>query len=1091
MKDHSGVCKPGNPEWKTVRIFWGNTDENDFNKINPFPELRVPSSQVDKSVCELKRDIKVSPFDPSKTYNSGLKSMDDLFKESDYDFDDAFRKAGKVTDEILYLDKEELRKPDIYLDNTTKSRVQEIRSPKNQLIKKRKGIITNAVSQFVIVKIEMTTPILAIEDLPDITTWAFLQPPTIGRNKHRISVNNGYVVDDAQKSGWFKAQLSADSAQEQGSGLWRADMQVDRYEVNEDSDRKQDFSLKTEVSPAWIKLDNKDPKIVLIKFEVVVRNDCTLTDLQERKEALREAKLNKDMVTAECGSYLKVWVRNTDIKWSQDPVDEFSEALREAMASDDESYDANNPQKFKNHTWRRSPLLSGKNSSDLLYVGLYPSAVIQRLEAIDEMMAKQPALDDDVKAVNYGAWLATTSLFALFCYALHEANEGSAVEAHRKSIDRTKDTDFFIQEIGGKVRNILRLFSVEEFAAALAVVGLPTSKKGFEKILGECEEKVYKSTYTFTVYLYKQMLDFALIKDSKSEEEHYKKIDKANKEIEKKQEEYDVSKGLSSLKNILTQKNVDKKKFKDLLADLKNKTQLNTKGKSEFTTKLDLGSLGTALKMPFPKGMPLPIPFLQWIIFSTEFLVKGAMGLDINAAYEESEKTDTQAAKKVFSLDFALKSDSKAGILFSLQSAWTAYIENTEKKYQVKDTKGAMEDFKFGQLLQDLAKSAEFNLFVGISLNAKTQIGPKFEYDMAKEKDAFSVSLGSAAGGLGMVAPAGAHIGMFKWDYKLASADIVKVTKNEGTFFEKLTFLDNQWNNPRVVRWGKGELFLFVVLHKPLPNREYVIGDNIQLALPYAEVDKVETSSADITFFDSGDTTVFKKFNDKLVKQIVHSEKIETDDFTHKSLLDFKIKIYDSKTLDSEKSVVFINTNDGNLISESANPLIKNLADGNAVELGASFELNGDKRIVDDETGPVILAPKIVKSTAWFDHVTSVLKFKVQIDNFNDEYLWVRFKEKDLINDDVLMYKLPKENSNESKTSTNAHEEWNIFKLEKSGSSFFMDAPLEQFENLDLSFHEKELVIYPQFALAKGGDYVISKDMDIEPVNVSESMIPA
>jgi len=54
-----------------------------------------------------------------------------------------------------------------------------------------------------------------------------------------------------------------------------------------------------------------------------------------------------------------------------------------------------------------------------------------------------------------------------------------------------------------------------------------------------------------------------------------------------------------------------------------------------------------------------------------------------------------------------------------------------------------------------------------------------------------------------------------------------------------------------------------------------------------------------------------------------------------------------------------------------------------------------------------------------------------------------------------------------------------------------LEVSLQQFKNLDLGFDEKELIIYPQLALAKGEDYIISKDVDIEPVNVSLNMIPA
>ena len=1074
MKNYSGTCKPGDAQWKTVRIFWGNQNEKDFNKTTPFPEVRVPSEKEDESVCEFKQDIKVSPYDPSKTYNSGLKSMDSVFSESDYDFDEVFKRTGRVTDEILHIDKEELINPDLYIDNTVKARVQEIRKTGNKLIKKRKGIIANAVSQHVIVKIEMSTPIFEVADLPNITTWAFLQPPTIGRNKHRISVNNGYVVDDAQKSGWYKAQLDASSIQEQGSGLWRADMQVERYAINDNAERKQDYSVETETTPAWIKLDSNDPKTVLIKYNVVVRNDCTLIDLQERKVALREAKLNKDMVTAECGSYLKVWVRNTDHAWSQDPVDEFSEALREAMVEDDESYDDQNPQKFKNHTWRRSPLLSGKNTSDLLYVGLYPASVIQRLETIEEMMANQPKLDD--KAVNYGAWLGVTALFALLCYSLHEAAEGSGVEAHRKSTDRSKDTDHYIQEISKKLRNILRLFSAEEFAAALAVVGLPTNEKSFTDILGECEENAYKSTYTFTVYVYKQMLDFALKKDAKSEKDHYEEIDKTNKKIEEKQKEYDVSKGIANLKNILSQKSVDKKSIKDLLGDLKNTTQLNAQGKPEFTAELDLGSLGTALKMPFPKGMPLPIPFLQWIMFSTEFLVKSGMALGITAAYEESKKTETEDAKEVFSLDLALKSDSNARILMSLQSAWTAYIENTDKKYQVKDKDGALEDFKFGQLLQDLAKSAEFNLFVGLSLNTKAKLGPKFEYDMAKETDAFSISLGNADGGLGMVAPAGAHIGVFKWDYKLASADIVSVTKNEGIFFKELTFLNNHWNTAQVVRWGGGRIYDFVRLFKAAKNREYSLGQNIQLTLPYAKIDKVDESSASITYFDGGGTVELKKFSKPEVEQVSEFERIDKDEFTHKSKIDFHLNIFSES-----KSSISFNKKDGSLLSDTCAALIEQLADGQAVELGANLSVNDDPRSLESGKGPVILAPSIIKSDGMFDDGTKTLIFRIRITNFDDDHLWVRFKEQDLIRDDVLLYQ----------SSFEEHSEWNVVELEKSGSDFVLQVPLSNFKDLTLEFDEKQLIIYPQFALGKGDGFIISKEIQLEAVNVTESMISA
>ena len=1069
MSNFSGVCKPGKAQWESVRIFWGNDSEKDFNKINPFPEIRVPSPKDDPSVVEFNREVNVSPYEPSKMYNSGLKSMDTLFQEMDFDFDEVFKKSSKVTEEFVFIDKDELKKPDNYIENVTKARVQEIRNTGNKLAKKRKAVIANAISQFVIVKIEMTTPVLSVSDLPDLTTWAFLQPPTIGKNKHRISVNNGYVVDDAQKAGWFKAQLDTTNAQEQTSGMWRAEVQVERYQLDETSERKQDYTVINQASPAWIKVDKDDPKTIYIKYEVVVRNDCTLIDLQERKAALGNAGLNKDMVTAECGSYLKVWVRNTNHNWSKDPVDEFSEALREAMVDDDESYDPANPQKFKNHTWRRSPLISGKNKSDLLYVGLYPSTIINRLESLETMMAVQPKLDED--SVNYGAWLSITAIFTLFCYALNKATENSGIEAHTKS-DKSKSQEHYIQEKGAMVRKVLDLFSIEEFAAALAAVGLPTSEKNLSSILDDCEKSAYKSTFEFTVYIFKQMLDFALVKDEKSEADHSEKMDKANKEIEARHKEYDVSEGVSKLKNILSQKTVDKKTFKDILKDVKDNAKLDAKEGAAFTTNLDLGSLGTALKMPFPKGLPLPIPFLQWIIWSTEFLVKSGISLDITAAYEETEKTDTSEASDKISLDLSLNSNSNAKILFSLQSAWTAYIDNIDKQYQVKDTKyGAAEDFYFGQMLQDLAKSAEFNLFVGLSLNSDACLGPKFEYDFAKESDAFDVSLNNAKGSLGMVAPAGAHIGVFHWDYKLASAEIVSVTKNEGTFFNKLTFLKNTWNMPQTVRWGSGDIYRFVLLIEPQKHNQYELGDTIKFALPYAEIDDVKDATADITVIAGA----IKSFKGDDLKSVAFKEVINLYEYTHRQVLSTEFRV-----LSEDDSKVSINKKDGTLISEHISAFIESLADGNDTEISAKMAIEDDERIIQSGEGPIILAPKITRNDAMYDHGSKALIFKFNIANFNDDHLWVRFKEKDVISmfDDELKFK----------SSFSEATEWNCIKLDRSGKSFILKAPLDDFKDLK---DEKDIMfaVYAELALAKGEEYIISKDFDLNTIRITDDIL--
>jgi len=607
---------------------------------------------------------------------------------------------------------------------------------------------------------------------------------------------------------------------------------------------------------------------------------------------------------------------------------------------------------------------------------------------------------------------------------------------------------------------------------AINAVGLPTSEKNLSSILDDCEKSAYKSTFEFTVYIFKQMLDFALVKDEKSEADHYEKMDKANKEIEARHKEYDVSEGVSKLKNILSQKTVDKKTFKDILKDVKDNAKLDAKEGAAFTTNLDLGSLGTALKMPFPKGLPLPIPFLQWIIWSTEFLVKSGISLDITAAYEETEKTDTSEASDKISLDLSLNSNSNAKILFSLQSAWTAYIDNIDKQYQVKDTKyGAAEDFYFGQMLQDLAKSAEFNLFVGLSLNSDACLGPKFEYDFAKESDAFDVSLNNAKGSLGMVAPAGAHIGIFHWDYKLASAEIVSVTKNEGTFFNKLTFLKNTWNMPQTVRWGKGRLFDFVILVEPQKHNQYELGDTIKLALPYAKIEDVKDAKADINIAEG----TIKSFKGDDLKRVAFKEILDYE-YTHRQMLTTGLKVFSE-----DDSKVSINKKDGTLISENISAFIKDLADGNDVEMGASIELkNETARMFESGTAPIVLAPKITRNDAMYVHGSKALIFKFNIANFNDDHLWVRFKEKDVISmfDDELKFK----------SSFSEATEWNCIKLDRSGKSFILKAPLDDFKDLK---DEKDsmFAVYAELALAKGEDYIISKDVDLNFVRITDDIL--
>jgi predicted nucleic acid-binding protein len=90
----------------------------------------------------------------------------------------------------------------------------------------------------------------------------------------------------------------------------------------------------------------------------------------------------------------------------------------------------------------------------------------------------------------------------------------------------------------------------------------------------------------------------------------------------------------------------------------------------------------------------------------------------------------------------------------------------------------------------------------------------------------------------------------------------------------------------------------------------------------------------------------------------------------------------------------------------------------------------------------------------------------------------VRFKEKDVMFDDELKFK----------SCFSEETEWNCIKLDRSGKSFILKAPLADFKDLE---DEKDsmFAIYAELALAKGDKYIISKDVELNSLRITDDIL--
>lgn len=177
-------------------------------------------------------------------------------------------------------------------------------------------------------------------------------------------------------------------------------------------------------------------------------------------------------------------------------------------------------------------------------------------------------------------------------------------------------------------------------------------------------------------------MSFALDKSDIKKQKHLDDIDEENTKIVDRQEK---QKGIESRAYAETIKNmgeIKKPELKEMIQEMKSSFKIDTKSFETAELAIPIISAASSVKMPSPVGAPLPIPFLQWLIWSIEFNLKGAVELGVKVSYTDNDAKDGKEEENFTELEVFLKGTGNISVIASIQSLWTAYIDNTEKGHQ-------------------------------------------------------------------------------------------------------------------------------------------------------------------------------------------------------------------------------------------------------------------------------------------------------------------------------------------------------------------------------------------------------------------------
>lgn len=660
------------------------------------------------------------------------------------------------------------------------------------------SMIADAIEQYVLVRIVMPKEVSAKPgaDWPKFRVWAFLQPPIIGRDKKRRDANGGYVVDDIPRAGWFEAVVD---------GKTMTAEEIDYSKGHKSPAGKKPLKVTGE-------RDASDPRVVRFKICARVANNESEAELKEKAQKLR--KKNQDVSLVEAGSYLKVWVRNEERTWPQKPLDDDSEKIVQSMADADsiKPGSGTDPRKFRNHTWKRSRLATHKNiakgkepDKNLLYVGLYPAHVIEKIEKFETKIAS-----NDSREINPFAWIATMILWSLLVKGLSKSRDELAKKFPKVLASGNGSARMNASK---KIVALVTNAQLSELFAGYAVAGFKT----FTDIPATLEAaQVHQASwFNTTKMLMNWIFKYGMLSDDLSKAEH---------ELEKLIEEIDKELAKTSSKSAKWKKVVPEK----VLACAQSWKDLTT---SITVSPLELKGEKTIPKIP----KPLPLPGLWWLSYYLK--LAGEAGLNVKFSINAS-KWD----KDELVLGIEGAGTGKGSITVGLQAIWAKLTEDMADEEKKKS--GGPES----EMLQQIAGLINVELSLKVALEALAKMN--FEWTIKGKSDKRTVEFTKKPGFTGTFnCPLEFKISVFQWSYDTFNGTLVEMKPTGASFLKNVIAFKVPKNNWLVTQpWGKSnyDTHIYTLPGGQDHRRAITFGAIIPMYLPYSSAVNPEKCTASI-----------------------------------------------------------------------------------------------------------------------------------------------------------------------------------------------------------------------------------------------------
>jgi hypothetical protein len=810
------------------------------------------------------------------------------------------------------------------------------------------SLIADAIEQYVLVEIAMAKEVSASPggDWPKFRIWAFLQPPTIGNNKERNQANGGYVVDDIPRAGWFEAVVDGRS--------------MTAEEIDYSKGHKTPAGRKTiKVTGAR---DATKTNVVRFKICARVANNESEAELEAKAKALR--KKHQDVSLMEAGSYLKVWVRNEERTWSVNPLDDDSEKIVKSMADADRIKATRNgdPRKFCNHTWKRSRLathksIAGKGKDPdkaLLYVGLYPAHVIEKIEKFE---AKMAATSSQANLENHEispvAWITTVIAWSLLSMGAGKLR--TSVAKKREAGTPTSGENAYVHSTK-QVVDLFKRAQLSDLFAGYAVEGY----KNFTDIAATMEAaQVHNATWTAnTKTLMDWILKFAMLSDARSKDEQALK--NALEEMEKR------AAGAPK-----------KKEFKDAIPEEMVSWGRNWKD-ATFSVSAQLLEEKSDKKIPAVPS-PLPLPGLWWLAYYLK--LHAAAGLKLNLTANAANIAKGELAFRV-----GLEGEGELSVQIGLQGIWKALADEGIQKV------GKAKPGPEAEMLQKIASvvNLEFSLMAKISPKASGELSWTF-IEKKDGKFEWKFNLGS-----GFSCPVEFNLSVFQWSYDTFNGQIWKVNKAQAGFFLDM----NGFGHPlpklaTILPWGESK---YDPMCYTLPNskdRDLMVafGMAIPLHLLYSQAVNPQNCTASLSINVGGSDL-------EIASKIPVDHHPPANEKASGEVL-APLQLTWSPAAKPGPGIIALHSLHA-LKWDKLQKILAGVASGEHAMKAMMTTPEEEEKSLSDKSSIKLLRPK-ARDSAFMttNHPKAGLWFQYDFDFYADRYIWIKLCEDDLLVDDV------------------------------------------------------------------------------------------